>query len=82
MPKANIETDSGRVRRRRLVGLTLLAVFAATPYLSAADSDDFDWYELRIDAGWYFSNPSVWNRLGNCGQFPLGLNCAARIFRS
>lgn len=41
-----------------LWGLTLLAIFSFIPYLHAEDSDDLDSYKLRIDAGWYFSDPT------------------------
>ena len=43
---------------RTLLGLALLATFALTPYLHAADTDELDSYKIRFDAGWYFSNPS------------------------
>jgi hypothetical protein len=43
---------------RILLGLALLAAFALTPYLHAADSDELDSYKIRFDAGWYFSHPT------------------------
>jgi hypothetical protein len=41
-----------------LLGMALFAGFLAGPYLRAQDRDDFDTYKLRIDAGWYYSNPT------------------------
>jgi len=39
--------------------LVLLAVFVSVPLLHAADdSDELDSYKLRVDAFWFYSNPS------------------------
>jgi hypothetical protein len=50
----------------------LLAIFITTPYLRAAEPDDFDAYKLRIDAGWFYSTPSGnIHSAGNTGSVDL-----------
>lgn len=46
--------------RRALSAVVLLACFSAIPYLHAQENqdEDFDAYKLRVDAGWYYSNPT------------------------
>lgn len=44
---------------RYLALLALLAVFVSAPLLHAADdTDELDSYKLRVDAFWFYSNPS------------------------
>jgi hypothetical protein len=48
--------------RRALCAILILASLSATRDLHASDQsdtkEDFDTYKLRVDAGWYYSNPS------------------------
>jgi hypothetical protein len=46
--------------RRPLSAVVLLACVSATPYLHAQENqdEDFDTYKLRVDANWYYSNPT------------------------
>jgi hypothetical protein len=48
------------VCRRHLAFLVvaLLTVLTLTPYLHAADSNDFDAYKVRISGFWFYSSPS------------------------
>ncbi|MGB0125439.1 MAG: hypothetical protein WA419_05570 [Silvibacterium sp.] len=41
-----------------LSGITLFATLLAGSFIHAQDSNDFDAHKLRIDAGWYYSNPT------------------------
>ena len=46
--------------RRALSAVVLLACLSPTPYLHAQENqdEDFDAYKLRVDARWYYSNPT------------------------
>ena len=46
--------------RRALSAVVLLACVSPTPYLHAQENqdEDFDAYKLRVDARWYYSNPT------------------------
>ena len=46
--------------RSALPAVLLLACLSATPYLHAQENqdEDFDTYKLRVDADWYYSNPT------------------------
>jgi hypothetical protein len=41
-----------------LSGMLLFAGFSATSFSQKAEHEDFDSYKLRIDADWYYANPS------------------------
>jgi hypothetical protein len=47
---------------RALSAVLVMACLSATPHLRASDKsdtkEDFDTYKLRVDAGWYYSNPT------------------------
>jgi hypothetical protein len=47
--------------RKLHVAISWIAVFACllvAPCVHAAEKEDFDAYKLRVDAGWYYSNPT------------------------
>jgi hypothetical protein len=39
-------------------GMVMIAGFTTAAFSQVADKEDFDNYHLRIDAGWYYSDPS------------------------
>lgn len=42
----------------RLSGIVLFVSVSGAVFCQAAEKEDFDAYRLRIDAGWFYSNPS------------------------
>jgi hypothetical protein len=44
--------------RRVLLAIAVLFNLAVVPLLHADDKEDFDTYKVRIDAVWYYINPS------------------------
>lgn len=41
-----------------LAGMALFAFFTTASFSQMSDTKDFDNYKLRIDAGWYYTNPT------------------------
>jgi hypothetical protein len=56
----SIEGDSmARLRLRiRLSGIVLFVSLSGAVFSQAQEKEDFDAYKLRIDAGWFYTNPS------------------------
>jgi hypothetical protein len=46
------------LRNIAFLGMALVTVLATTPYLHAADPNDFDPYKVRISGFWFYSSPS------------------------
>jgi hypothetical protein len=47
-----------RKRHVLLSGTVLFASLSAAAFSQTTEKEDFDAYKLRIDAGWYYSNPT------------------------
>jgi hypothetical protein len=47
-------------RKRHVLpsGTVLFASLSAAAFSQTTEKEDFDAYKLRIDAGWYYSNPT------------------------
>lgn len=52
------QRPGGRSCRTTLSWLALFPLLAIASFVHAAEKEDFDVYKLRIDAGWFYSNPS------------------------
>jgi hypothetical protein len=52
------QRSGGRSCRVAFSWLALFPLLLTASLLHAADKEDFDTYKLRIDAGWFYSNPS------------------------
>lgn len=44
--------------RAQLAGIVLFVSLSGAVFSQAQEKEDFDTYKLRIDAGWFYSNPS------------------------
>jgi hypothetical protein len=47
-----------RMLHTGLSGTILLVSLSAAAFSQTTEKEDFDAYKLRIDAGWYYSNPT------------------------
>jgi hypothetical protein len=56
-----------------LSGMVLIASLSTAAFSQVVEREDFDAYKLRIDAGWYYSNPSG-NILGSNDTGSVDLN--------
>jgi hypothetical protein len=50
-----------------LSGMLFFAAFSATSFSQKVEPEDFDAYKLRIDAAWYYSNPSGYIQASGSG---------------